>query len=283
MEQAGFIDSFLYLTEEFTDSFRIEVFQEELVPQFSKLVSSSYGKVKLLFKNELKEVPEYIIDPPVDVAYTEFIKDTLQLWFKDTSTITMYIQDDTIAASLTLEQSYLDTDLNLSTNIPGSLTLSPIDSLELNFRSPILSVEADSIMVTDTSGNRKTVETFIHEKRLKITGNWSYTDSLFNVIIKPSAISDIHNRTNDTLTFSFVVAPLEKFGDIIFTLEEMDSNYHYLVDLMKGNNSVHKLTVKNSTDTIITYKTLPQANAEPARDSISNAKTFFKHVYSLCK
>ena len=32
-----------------------------------------------------------------------------------------------------------------------------------------------------------------------------------------------------------------------------------------------------------TYKTLPQANLEPAKESIENAQTFFKHIYYLCE
>jgi uncharacterized protein (UPF0332 family) len=34
---------------------------------------------------------------------------------------------------------------------------------------------------------------------------------------------------------------------------------------------------------IFTYHKLPQANAEPAEESIANAETFFKHINSLCK
>ena len=30
-----------------------------------------------------------------------------------------------------------------------------------------------------------------------------------------------------------------------------------------------------------TYKTLPQANIEPSRQSLNNAKLFFKHIYNL--
>ena len=32
-----------------------------------------------------------------------------------------------------------------------------------------------------------------------------------------------------------------------------------------------------------TYKKLPQANSEPAKESIKNAEDFFKHLYELCK
>lgn len=32
-----------------------------------------------------------------------------------------------------------------------------------------------------------------------------------------------------------------------------------------------------------TYKKLPQANAEPAKESLKNAKTFFGHMNALCK
>jgi len=32
-----------------------------------------------------------------------------------------------------------------------------------------------------------------------------------------------------------------------------------------------------------TYRTIPQANMPPAKESIDRAKTFFKHIYNLCK
>ncbi len=32
-----------------------------------------------------------------------------------------------------------------------------------------------------------------------------------------------------------------------------------------------------------TYKTLPQANLEPAKESAQNAETFFKHINKLCR
>lgn len=31
-----------------------------------------------------------------------------------------------------------------------------------------------------------------------------------------------------------------------------------------------------------TYRTLPQANRDPAKESIENAQTFFRHIYNLC-
>jgi hypothetical protein len=32
-----------------------------------------------------------------------------------------------------------------------------------------------------------------------------------------------------------------------------------------------------------TYQKLSQANLEPAKESLKNARTFFKHVYNLCE
>ncbi len=32
-----------------------------------------------------------------------------------------------------------------------------------------------------------------------------------------------------------------------------------------------------------TYRTLPQANVEPAKESVENAKYFFKHIHELCE
>ena len=32
-----------------------------------------------------------------------------------------------------------------------------------------------------------------------------------------------------------------------------------------------------------TYRTIPQANKDPAEESMKNAKTFFKHIFNLCQ
>lgn len=40
-------------------------------------------------------------------------------------------------------------------------------------------------------------------------------------------------------------------------------------------------TEKNKRGTF-TYRSLPQANEQPAKESLKNAQTFFKHLYDLC-
>ena len=255
IEEAGFIDSLIYLTDTFDSIFRIELFKEEVPVQFSKIVSSNNGRIKLLFKNELKEKPEYTIEPALDIPYEEIVKDTFVLWYRDTMPLTLYVQEDTLTLSLSLNDEYTSRPIALARKILGSPTLSPRDSLTLKFTTPLSEIFIDSVMITDSSGTLKIIQAFVSDKTLKITGNWK-NDSLLNVLIKPSGIRDIHGRVNDTLALSFKTAPIEKYGDVIFTIEAMDSNYNYVIDLLKGSEIISKRIVSNIDSTTITYNTL---------------------------
>ena len=53
--------------------------------------------------------------------------------------------------------------------------------------------------------------------------------------------------------------------------------------LVKADTLLHIFEVEKSKRGRFTYKTLPQANQEPAQESIGNAKVFFNHIFRLCE
>lgn len=53
--------------------------------------------------------------------------------------------------------------------------------------------------------------------------------------------------------------------------------------LVRADSLLHIFELEKGKRGRFTYRTLPQANREPARESIENAQTFFRHIYNLCQ
>ncbi|NNF33907.1 MAG: hypothetical protein HKN68_07350, partial [Saprospiraceae bacterium] len=157
--------------------------------------------------------------------------------------------------------TYLNSILALEGRGPGKPTLSPKDSLEILFTNIIKSVIVDSIRITDTAGVQKTLNHTIVDQTLKLKGNWN-RDSLLNVFIPPGTVTDIHGRSNDTIEFIFLTAPLEKYGDIIFTLKETEANLPYRIQLMRGGQIYEEKISEGSDSTTVTFVTLPAGDYE---------------------
>ena len=53
--------------------------------------------------------------------------------------------------------------------------------------------------------------------------------------------------------------------------------------LMKADTLLHIFELEKGKRGRFTYKRLPQANQEPAQESIRNAQLFFNHIFRLCE
>lgn len=53
--------------------------------------------------------------------------------------------------------------------------------------------------------------------------------------------------------------------------------------LIKADTLLNIFKIEKSKRGKFTYRRMPQANQEPAKDSIKNAKTFFSNIFNLCK
>lgn len=53
--------------------------------------------------------------------------------------------------------------------------------------------------------------------------------------------------------------------------------------MIKAETLLHIFELEKTKRGKFTYKTIPQANKEPAEESIKNAKLFFSNVYNLCQ
>jgi len=53
--------------------------------------------------------------------------------------------------------------------------------------------------------------------------------------------------------------------------------------LIRADTLLHIFELEKGKRGKFTYRRIPQANQEPAQESISNAKTFFSSIYQLCE
>lgn len=53
--------------------------------------------------------------------------------------------------------------------------------------------------------------------------------------------------------------------------------------LTRADILLHIFALEKGKRGKFTYKRIPQANQEPAQESIKNAEFFFKHIYDICK
>ncbi|HLE05742.1 MAG TPA: HEPN domain-containing protein [Candidatus Nanoarchaeia archaeon] len=57
----------------------------------------------------------------------------------------------------------------------------------------------------------------------------------------------------------------------------------YENELIKADSLLEIFKQEKTKRGVFTYKKLPQANKEPATQSVKNAETFYKHIYNLCQ
>ena len=261
IEQAGFILDTIFLTPDFDTTFTIEAFTEEQVPIFSRMHSSQDGIIKLRYNNPIYELPVFRFDPEIEIIHEEFDKDTLKLYYVDTVSTILYADEDTVEVKATFTERYLNSSLDLKNKLRGQPTLSPMDSLEITFDNLLASIIKDSIRITDTAGMVKNFNDTLIDYTLYLKGNWN-KDSLLNVFIPPGTVTDIHGRSNDSINFTFVTAPIEKYGDIIFTFKESDPNFLYRIQLLTASNVLNERSVMGGDSTMIVFTTLPAGTYE---------------------
>ncbi len=53
--------------------------------------------------------------------------------------------------------------------------------------------------------------------------------------------------------------------------------------LIKADTLLHIFKHEKNKRGKFTYRKLPQANLNPAQESLDNALNFFKHIYNICE
>jgi len=116
-------------------------------------------------------------------------------------------------------------------------------------------------------------------------------DSYYSAVISHSYYSIFYMAKAYLLTKNIKTTPPEEHKKTYEELKKLVKKGLVDVELLKiyqelmfrADTLLKIFEIEKSKRGKFTYKKLPQANAEPAKASLKNAKTFFGHMNALCE
>jgi len=134
-----------------------------------------------------------------------------------------------------------------------------INHITITSDFPIANIDKEKLILKEDTISRRnfqlqkdTTEANIYHVRF----NWKAKKN-YEFIIEEKAISSIFNDTNKEYTTTFTLDETENFGDIKFTINSLDSNVNYIVQLMddKMDKVIDSKYIINSSE--IRYNKFP--------------------------
>lgn len=134
-----------------------------------------------------------------------------------------------------------------------------INHITITSDFPIANIDKEKLILKEDTISRRnfqlqkdTTEANIYHVRF----NWKPKKN-YEFIIEEKAISSIFNDTNKEYTTTFTLDETENFGDIKFTINSLDSNVNYIVQLMddKMDKVIDSKYIINSSE--IRYNKFP--------------------------
>lgn len=256
-ELIGYLDSLIFLQDTTAKELVLEMFTEGSTLRFLKIAEVQNGKIKLVFNEAIKEEIEYQIRDSIGVYNSEISKDTLIIWFDQKfDTTEMYLFDDTLIIQPSFSDLFLSDTIFPIQNSRGNVqTLSPIDSIKLQFSSLLKSIDTSQFSVQDTNDLEIDIAWDIFKTTLKGKGNWS-PGGLYKVVVLPGGITDIFGRMNDTIRFNININNREKYGDILLTVKGLNPEYPYQLKLLKRQEMINSQVLESQDSTTILYEIL---------------------------
>lgn len=253
-EKIGFPDGLVTISDTAALPLRLLLFQEEPSLRVFEVDTAQYGLVKVLYNrlpNDLQVSSDGLATPP---RYA-FDKDTLKVWYTaqapDTLPWKLYLQQDT---------SYLDTlplshrkqaaflrGAKLLNNSPGTVKIHPADALKLRFSHPLASFDTSLIRMVEQGDSLATplsfglrIDTTDDGRTLLLSHPWP-EDKKYILTMLPQAIGDWYGLRNaDTLSTAVQIDNRRNYGNILLTLNGLDSAQAYVLQLISPSGLVLK-------------------------------------------
>lgn len=246
-DKIGFIEATISTP---TDSaYTLRIFKE--TPDYRMARPSYISKQKILFGYEgnvdsLEISPLFSLPEGYEYrTYWDTKSDTLNYFFKpafefeeSSDTIQFLAKNRNQLDTLTVVMKDLYRDsLKVSKLSPG--TLIPRDSVKLNANNPLISFDAEKVIVLDKDSTQIPATTFI-DNRYNIASLVfdKQEDQLYSIQILPEAMTDFYgNKSLDTLGYNFRTQTAADYGTITFTLQNA-KNFPIIVELVDSKFKV---------------------------------------------
>jgi len=273
-EPIGFLDSMIFTTDSTPSRLSLNIF-EPLLP--IEVADDDFSPFKIKF--EFTESPKDVqVGNYRDSIYwmTEINKDSLILWHNNTvPNDTFYVLGDTITYKRRVFRGEVKPISQKRSNLKRGGGLTPGKAVELEFPFAITEIDESQFELSDSlirSFSSIGVDT-INPRMLILNYDFKYGDTM-GLYIQPGGLSFNNGAQNDTISELVVPESSEKYGTIYLSIDSLESDKNYIMQLMDKEVEVKKEVITNLEQATFTYGLMPPKiyTVKLTRDDNSNGR-----------
>lgn len=256
-EKIAFQEEFITLPDTTQSQVTLKLFQEDSPLLIAGKELRDYGVLKFIFNQNPTNLQTNAKDIFENPTFQHIVKDTLLLWYSDTSSlekeIVIHSEEvnfrDTISFTLPKRSKVPHLHKGKKTNH----ILAPSDTLHFHFNTPLLEIDTSKIVIQKDTVNyqgKKEIQFIAKDKRSIFIALDLVENDTIDVTFLPDAVANIWKEKNkDTISHQAWVAPISEFGDMKIQFSFPDSTIQYLVYLQnpQGENIAEKIVQDTST------------------------------------
>lgn len=275
-EKIAFVNELIVLRDTSVAGIELHASLPKPIFKVKSIDSKSYGKVKFNGNSTAPKDYKITLSEPNIKQYTEIVNDSILLWYEtDLDSFNIFHANDTTKVKVKRPGDFLKkAKFRLNTNQLKKLML-PSDSLELRFNYPMSDFDPKNIVLYDTIGFLEDVKTSLSpdHKSLIIKYPWE-AGATYVLELDSAALHSMYGIPLDSIGHIFTIITKDKSANLAIQLSQLDSNYQYLVRILKDNIPITSLSIKElSAYDIILKGLLPEKyNIEIIEDTNRNGQ-----------
>lgn len=250
-ELFGWIDEAIYLTDSLKILPEIRVSPRPRKNLVREALHTVKGWLRLVVDAGFPR-PEPNFEPPLEMLSSLWNGDTLHVWYQPDSAYVgkVIMGGDTTRIRAVTGTAQLDKNLNL---VPITGRLHRTQHAVLASALPIDRIDVSMMKVVNDSLEsipfRVSVDSTV-ARHLVVKGEWQ-ENSKNKFILLPGAITDIFDRSNDTLEFAMTIMADDQFSDLTLNISGLDSTRQYVVLIKSGEQVVERFVVQGQTNPVL--------------------------------
>jgi hypothetical protein len=231
------------------------MFPREKKSVVKDVLHTEQGWLKLVIEGPLPK-PDNELIPPIDSSISMWRGDTLHIWYPRQISYTgiVIVRDDTTRIREAIKAP-MTSQLTIRT---ASGRIGPGGEVIFQLSVPPISFDTSKILVSHDSLGRIPYQfrEDTHDlRRFMIRAPWVET-TRYQITFLPGAIRDFWRRAHDTIHHSVAVTAASQFGDLLMTIDNLDSLKAYLLLLKEGEQIIDTFVVEKASEVQISRRGL---------------------------
>lgn len=270
-EPIGFLDSIIFISDDSTSSstrYDLELFSPIPSLDLVEYDVKTFGQINLVFNQPSDSV---MVKPNTGLAYfnSKVSGDSIIVWYdlNEEMGFELYLEStdvyyDTLKIRQLSRAEFIEENSLkfIKSNVGRNNVLRPKSPFILQFDYPLVEIDQDkchvildSIEIDSVTFVIDTVQT----NRLVLEYDFE-VDSTYEIKLDSAAVKSIFEFTNDSIVETLSLASEDNFGKIRLSIDTLDFNSNYIVELMKGKNALRTDIVTAETKLLLYDLLVPE-------------------------